>query len=161
AVNVTATNGAGGTASDQITIDADGTAPGAFSLLTPSSATTVGTGFTVSAQPTDGGSGLRQVQFFYCDTNAGPCVPAISLGLGAPVLGIYAVTWNTTSLIDGHQYAIDAVATDNVGHTTTSSVTTVVVDNSPPVVATQAPVAVTGGVYQHYNAGAKTLWLNA
>ena len=43
--------------------------------------------------------------------------------MGTSVLGVYSVSWNNAGLSDGHQYAIDAVATDNVGHTTTSTAT--------------------------------------
>ena len=57
-----------------------------------------------------------------------------------PVAGVYSVAWNNTGLTDGHSYAIAAVATDNVANTTTSSINTVVVDNSAPAVATTAPI---------------------
>ncbi len=158
---VTATNGAGGSASDQITISADGSAPGAFGLGTPAVASTVGTGINVSASPADAGSGLRQVDFFYCDASGGPCSPSIPLGSGTLLFGAYSITWNTTGLTDGHQYALDAVATDNVGHATTSAATTVIVDNSPPALSTAAPSPVTGSAFQWYDAPNKTLWLNA
>ena len=78
-----------------------------------------------------------------------------------PVAGIYSVNWNTTGLTDGHSYAVDAVATDNVGHTRTSTFNTVLVDNSAPSVAVAAPAAVTGAQYQSYDAAGKKLWLNA
>ena len=70
------------------------------------------------------------------------------------------MSWNTTGLTDGHAYALDAVATDNVGHATTSTASTVIVDNSAPNVSVAAPTAVTGNAYQSYDATSKTLWLN-
>ena len=167
-VNVTAFNGAtigtgANSTSDAFTIAADTAAPGAFALGAPADTSKIGTGVTVSAAPTDGQSGLRQVAFYYCDLGGGPCVPSIQIGLTqtVPVAGVYAVSWDTTGLTDGHSYAIDAVATDNVGHTTTSTASTVTVDNSAPAVAVAAPTALTGSAYQSYDAANKRLWLNA
>jgi|GEM_PF-5873558 len=161
AFNTTVGGGSNST-SASLTIAADGTPPAAFSLASPA-AGTIGTGITVSAAPTDAQSGLRQVSFFYCDLSGGPCAPSIQIGLTqtTPVAGIYSVTFDTTGLTDGHQYALDAVATDNVGHTTTSAYTTVTVDNSAPTIAVAAPVAVTGAADQSYDAANKRLWLNA
>ena len=166
AVTVTASNGvtvpAPNTTSDQVTISADGTAPAAFGLGGPADTAKIGTGITVSAAPTDAGSGMRQVTFFYCDASGGPCVPSIQIGSAQtlPAAGIYAVTWDTTGLTDGHDYAVEAVATDNVGHTRASAVSTVMVDNSAPSVSVAAPVAVTGNAFQWYDAAGKKLWLN-
>src|SRR5207248_3732157 len=162
-VTVTAFNGvtAGTSAnskSDAFTVAADTAAPGAFALGAPADTAKIGTGVTVSAAPSDGQSGLRQVEFYYCDLSGGPCVPSIQIGLSqtVPVTGVYAVNWDTTGLSDGHSYAVDAVATDNVGHTTTSTASTVTVDNSPPLVSVTAP---TGA--GHYDAASKRLWLQA
>ena len=168
AATVSARNGVtvptANTATDAVTIDADGAAPSAFSLGSPADATAVRTGVTVSAAPVDGGSGLRQVDFVYCDrTLSGLCVPSLPIGATQtiPVLGVYSVNWANAGLTDGHSYAVAAVATDNVGHTTLSAINTVVVDNSAPTVAVTAPNAVTGAAFQHYDAPSKTLWLSA
>jgi hypothetical protein len=167
-VNVTAFNGAtvgtgGSTKADAFTIAADTVAPGAFVLGAPADSSKIGTGVTVSAAPSDGQAGLRQVAFYYCDLSGGPCVPSIQIGLTqtVPVVGVYAVNWDTTGLTDGHSYAVDAVATDDVGHTTSSTPSTVTVDNSAPAVSVAAPAAVTGGAYQSYDAANARLWLNA
>ena len=166
AVTVTAANGvtvpAPSTSSDQVTISADGTAPAAFALGGPADTAKVGTGITVSAAPTDAGSGLRQVAFLYCDASGGPCVPSIQIGSAqtVPAAGIYAVDWDTTGLTDGHAYAVEAIATDNVGHTRASTINTVTVDNSAPNVSVAAPLAVTGNAFQWYDAAGKKLWLN-
>ena len=167
AVTVTASNGvtvpAPNTGTDQVTISADGAAPAAFGLGGPADTSKIGTGITVSAAPTDAGSGLRQVAFFYCDASGGPCVPSAQIGSAqtVPAAGVYAVTWDTTGLTDGHNYAVDAVATDNVGHTRASTINTVTVDNSAPNVSVATPVAVTGNAFQSYDAAGKKLWLNA
>ncbi|MDX6401170.1 MAG: adhesin/invasin, partial [Gaiellaceae bacterium] len=167
-VNVTAFNGAtvgsgANTSTDAFTISADTAAPAAFSLGGPADTAKIGTGVTVSAAPSDADSGVRDVAFFYCDLGGGPCVPSIQVGLTqtTPAAGVYSVSWSTTGLTDGHTYAIDAVATDNVGHTRTSTANSVVVDNSAPVVSVAAPSAVTGTAYQSYDAGNKKLWLSA
>ena len=117
---------------------------------------------TVSAAPTDGaGSGIRQVSFYFCDVTSHPACDPTNTGLFAVQIGstqtiapggIYSVTWADT-LTDGHQYALAAVATDNVGHVRTSVLSTVVVDSSAPNVAVATPNAVSGGQYQHYDAG--------
>ena len=84
AVTVTASNGvtvpAPNTDSDQITISADGAAPAAFCLFSAADTAKIYTGVTVSAAPTDAGSGMREVSFFYCDLSGGPCVPSIQIG---------------------------------------------------------------------------------
>ncbi|HEX3224465.1 MAG TPA: invasin domain 3-containing protein [Gaiellaceae bacterium] len=167
-VNVTAFNGAtvgtgANSTADAFTIAADTAAPGAFALGAPADASKIGTSVSVSAAPSDGQSGLRQVAFYSCDLSGGPCVPSIQIGLTqtVAVAGVYAVNWDTTGLTDGHSYAVDAVATDNVGHTTASTVSTVTVDNSAPAVSVAAPAAVTGAAFQSYDAANKRLWLNA
>jgi hypothetical protein len=168
AVNVTAFNGAtigsgANTSTDAFTISADAVAPTAFSLGGPADTAKIGTDVTVSAAPTDADSGVRNVAFFYCDLAGGPCVPSIQIGMTqtTPAAGVYSVSWNTTGLTDGHTYAVDAIATDNVGHTGTSAANSVLVDNSAPVLSVAAPTAVTGNAYQSYDAANKKLWLSA
>ncbi|HXY80444.1 MAG TPA: SwmB domain-containing protein, partial [Gaiellaceae bacterium] len=158
------------TATDSLTVDADGSGPAAFSLGGPADGTNVRTGVVVSASPTDAGSGVAAVAFYECDTtlHAG-CDPTNTSLFGAQigatqptaVAGVYSVAWNNTGLTDGHSYAIAAIATDNVANTTTSSINTVVVDNSAPAVAVAAPTPVTGAAAQYYDAGSKTLFLRA
>ncbi len=174
AETITAYNGdtvpAAITSTDSLTVNADGSGPAAFSLGGPADATKVRTGVVVSASPTDAGSGVSQVAFYECDAtlHAG-CDPTNTSLFGAQigatqttaVAGVYSVAWSNTGLTDGHSYAIAAVATDNVTNATTSSINTVVVDNSAPAVAVAAPVPVTGAAAQYYDAGSKTLFLEA
>ena len=149
-------------ANDQLTISADSASPLAFSLAGPADGASVSDGVQISAQPTDADSGLRQVDFLYCDRTADAlCDPSLTIGTVAPLLGIYSLSWSNTALIDGHDYTVVAVATDNVGHTTTSSPLTLLVDNSPPAIAVTAPTTVTTPASQYYDAGSRTLWLKA
>ena len=151
AKTITAFNGvttpAAGTAGAALTIQTDGSSPAAFSLGNPNDGAGVRSGVTLSAAPSDTGSGVGTVDFVYCDRTAAPlCTPSTPIGATqtVPVLGVYSVTWSNTGLTDGHSYAVAAVATDMVGNATASAVTTVVVDNSAPTIAVTAPVAVTG-----------------
>ena len=111
----------------QITISADGAAPAAFRLGGPADTAKIGTGVTVSAAPTDAGSGMRQVAFFYCDLNGGPASrrsrSAPTQTLPAPASTPSAGTRRASPT--AITYAVDAVATDNVGHTRASTVNTV------------------------------------
>ncbi|MHB8643094.1 MAG: OmpL47-type beta-barrel domain-containing protein [Gaiellaceae bacterium] len=52
----------------------------------------------------------------------------------------FATTLDTTALTDG-TYSLRAIATDVVGHTTTSATVTMVVDNTPPTGSITAPLA--------------------
>ncbi len=157
------------TGTDSLTIDADGSGPAAFSLGGPADGAKVASGVVVSASPTDAGAGVDNVTFYACDVtlHAG-CDPTntslFGVQIGAtnsPVAGVYSLAWDNTALTDGHGYALAAVATDNVGNQTTSAISTVLVDNSPPAVATAAPVPVSGAAAQSYDAGSKTLYLKA
>ena len=173
AKTITAFNGdtipAAITGTDSLTVAADGSGPAAFSLGGPADAAKVSNGVIVSASPTDAGSGVDNVAFYECDvTLHGGCDPTNTSLFGAqigatntPVAGVYSIAWNNTGLTDGHSYAIAAVATDNVANSTTSSINTVLVDNSAPAVAITAPIPVSGAAAQYYDAGSKTLFLKA
>src|SRR4029078_7229016 len=63
-------------------------------------------------------------------------------------------------LTTGHQYRVEAVASDNVGHTTTSAVVTLGVDDTAATLTTPAPSAGTNAAAQHYDSGTKTYWVN-
>jgi hypothetical protein len=159
-VGIGASNGvtvpSAGTASAALTVQTDGAGPAAFSLLSPATGAIVrGSSIGVSATPADASSGLRSVDFVYCV--GAMCSPSIPVGPSGFAAGIYSATLDTTALADG-VYGIAAIATDNVGNTTTSSAVTVTVDNSAPTIAVAAP---TSGANTSYDAGAKTLWLNA
>ena len=117
----------------------DNTAP-SVSVTAPASSSNVrGASVTVSANASDGGSGVAQVDFF-AQGSGGP----ISLGSDTIAsAGSYSVLWNTTtgSSPDG-LYTVWAVATDNVTLTTTSTVVANVrVDNTAPAGALTVPIA--------------------
>ena len=91
AKTVTASNGvtvpAPNTTNGQITIAADGAAPGPFALGEPVDGTTVRQ-TTVSAAPTDGaGSGIRQVAFSFCDVTSHPACDPTNTGLFGVQIG--------------------------------------------------------------------------
>ena len=122
----------------------DNTQP-AVAVTAPAASTSVhGASVTVSANASDGGSGMASVQFFADDAGVGA---PVSLGTvnGA---GPYSVSWNTVSgsFPDG-LYTISAVATDGVSLQRTSTlITNVRVDNTGPTGSITAP---TGGALLH------------
>ena len=126
---VTAYNGAGLTASDTFTVTPDTSGPNAFSLSAPGAGSSVANGQTVSASPTDGGSGIDKVEFRFCAGSS--CSFAAGTTIGTPdSTSPYSVTWSTQPA-DG-TYTVVARATDNVGNTTDSAERTVTVDNTGP-----------------------------
>jgi hypothetical protein len=108
------------------------------SVTAPAGSTTVhGTNVTVSANASDAGAGIASVAFF-AQGGGGP----IPLGTVSGA-GPYSVTWDTTTVAspDG-LYSIWAVATDNATLQTTSTlITNVRVDNTPPTGSVTAPTA--------------------
>ena len=66
AQTVTATNGAGLTATSSFTVTPDSTGPAAFALSAPADGATIQNGQAVSAAPSDADSGVAQVEFRYC-----------------------------------------------------------------------------------------------
>jgi fibronectin type 3 domain-containing protein len=122
----------------------DNTAP-SVSMTGPTSSSSVHLTATVSANASDGGSGVAQVEFFAQGSG-----PVISLGTDTTATsGSYSVPWNTTTVNfpDG-VYTVWAVATDNITLTTTSAVfNNVRVDNAVPTVTlggVTAPSSVRG-----------------
>ena len=132
----------------------------AFSLGAPAGGSFVGTGITVSAAPTDAESGLRQVDFFYCDTNGGPCVPSISIGTGTPVarrlLGQleHARADRRPSVRARRGRDRQRRAHDDLGahHRDRRQQRAARCDGTPPR---------DGNAFQSYDAANKRLWLNA
>ena len=129
AKSVTATNGAGLTASSSFTVTPDSTGPAAFALSAPAAGATIKNGQAVSAAPSDALSGVAQVEFRYCA--GATCSFATGTAIGTPdTTAPYTVSWSSQPA-DG-QYTLLARATDNVGNTTDSLPVTVTVNNAPP-----------------------------
>ncbi|HEY4507661.1 MAG TPA: Ig-like domain-containing protein [Candidatus Paceibacterota bacterium] len=102
-------------------------------------ASVAGASVTVSADASDGGTGVAGVQFKR-NTNT---------AIGAEdTTSTYGVTWNTTGLSDGSQTLI-AVARDAAGNYATSTSRTVTVDNTAPTVLNASSTAAAGA----YNEG--------
>lgn len=94
---------------------------------------------TLTATATDVGTGIAEVNFYYCAASAdiGDCAsPSGLIGSGVlvPNTDDYRVTWNPPST-DG-AYKVIAVAQDGADHSTTSAATQISVDTKPPTVST-------------------------
>ena len=106
--------------------------PPVVSIASPTNGATVSGSVTVSANATDNGGQITQVQFQLDGNNLGAAVTQ------SP----YEMTWDTTAVANG-SHTLTAVATNNAGESTTSSPVTVTVSNSsappPPTVAITSP----------------------
>ncbi|MGH8312237.1 MAG: Ig-like domain-containing protein [Gammaproteobacteria bacterium] len=134
ALTAVATDSAGNTATSSavsVTVS-NGPPPPVVSVTSPANGATVSASVTVSANATDNGGQITQVQF-QLDGSA----------LGAPVTqSPYQLSWDTTTATNG-SHALTAVATNNAGESTTSAPVTVTVSNAsappPPTVAITSP----------------------
>lgn len=129
-----ATDSAGNTVtSAPVTITvSNGPAPPVVAITSPANGATVAGAVSVSANATDNGGSITQVQF-QLDGNA----------LGAPVTqSPYQISWDTAAASNG-SHTLTAVATNNAGDRTTSTPVTVTVSNTsappPPTVAITSP----------------------
>ncbi|MES2296715.1 MAG: Ig-like domain-containing protein [Pseudomonadota bacterium] len=111
-------------ASAAVTVVTNG-APSVTLTATPSVATAPAT-VTLDAVASDGDGSIKQVEFFNGATS-----------LGKVAAAPFIFTW--TNVAAG-SYSVSAVATDNLGATTTSQAVAVMV-NTPPTVAIGVPVA--------------------
>ena len=142
--SVTATNGAGLTATSTFTVtpDSDGSS---VTITDPGDGATIQNGQVVSAASSDAASGVAQVEFRFCAGstcawNAGTTIDAADSS--AP----YEVSWRSQPA-DG-PYTLLARATDNVGNTTDSAPVTVIVANILPdilaLTASETDMSVSG-----------------
>jgi NADH:ubiquinone oxidoreductase subunit E len=136
---VTTTNGAGLTASGNLTLTRDSTGP-TISVSAPSNGATVANGQVVSLTPTDSGAGVALVEVRYCA--GGSCAFAAGTAIGTDTSSPYAVTWDDQPA-DG-QYTLVIRATDNVGNTR-DVVRTVTVDNGLSGLAAPPPAPAATG----------------
>jgi hypothetical protein len=91
-----------------------------------------GVSLTSVATDNSGGSGIQQVEYFYCAGTS--CTPNISIGSSTASAGNFAVTWNSQPA-DGN-YQLMARATDKAGNTRSSTVQSTQIDNTSPDVPT-------------------------
>ncbi len=142
---VTDTDNATNANATTLTFVNDTTGPTAFALTAPSAGATIANGQTVSASPTDAGSGVAQVDFRYC--TGWTCSWASGTSIGTDASSPFSVTWNNQPT--NGTYTVVARATDNVGNTTDSSPTTVTVNNAPAApsvdMSTQAVIGAASG----------------
>ena len=147
-VMATVTDIAGNSASSAIvSTTIDNTNP-TGSITAPSGGTSVhGSTVTVSSDSADGGSGVVSARFQRSVSGANTWTD-----IATDTTNPYSVTWNTTTLTDG-LYDLRAITTDGVGHTFTSTLVTVRVDNTAPTAAITFPVSGTTYRATTYNAG--------
>jgi glucose/arabinose dehydrogenase/chitodextrinase len=113
-----------------VSTQSDTTAP-AISMTAPASGTTVSGTVTVSANASDAGSGVHDVQFFLEGNPLG----------ASDTTAPYSVSWDTTTT-PNNVYHLTAVAKDNVGNiSNTSGAFTVTVNNQ----VSQLPVDLMAG----------------
>ncbi|HEY5059542.1 MAG TPA: hypothetical protein VII51_11060, partial [Gaiellaceae bacterium] len=136
---VTATDNATNATPTTLTFTNDSAGPGAFALTAPSNGATIANGQAVSAAPTDGGSGIAQVEFRYCPGVT--CSFASGTSIGIDTTSPYSVPWNGQPA--NGTYTIVARATDNVGNMTDSSTVTVTVSNGAGAASVDGSTVVT------------------
>jgi hypothetical protein len=104
------------TTSPAVPVTVNGNAPPAVSLTSPASGATItlGQGFTVSANASDGDGSVTDVEFF-----------ANGVSIGLDTSAPYSISWTPGAI---GNYSLTAVATDNDGATTTSIAVPVTVD---------------------------------
>ena len=85
------------------------------------------------ASVSDSGSGVKSVSYYYCAGASGACSTTL-IGTSTTASGNYSVTWSAPLPVDG-AYRIQAIASDNVTNTTTSSSTQINVDSGAPTVS--------------------------
>ena len=102
--------------------------PPTIALTAPTNTATYGALATIqlSATASDTNGSVVQVDFFYASTNK----------IGTATSSPYAFTWTN---VNTGSYPLTAVATDNEGGSSTSSVVNVTVTNTPPTVALTIP----------------------
>jgi Bacterial Ig-like domain len=93
---------------------------------------------TLTETPSDSGSGVASVSYYYCAGSSGSCnssTPWTFIGTSTTSANSYSVVWGTPLPADG-QYQIVATATDNAGNTSASSPSTLIgVDTTAPSVS--------------------------
>jgi hypothetical protein len=111
-----------------VTVTVDNAAP-AVSLIGPGNGATVSGTVTLGATASDN-VGVVGVRFF---------VDGNQLGAEDPSAPYGPVSWNTTTVTNGSQHALKAVARDAAGNSTTSTATVTVANATPQ----QIPVTIT------------------
>ena len=124
-LTATATDTAGNQATTTITVTVND--PPSVSITAPAASASVPTGSAtmVSATASDSNGTVAQVQFF-----------ANGVSIGTDLTSPFSVLWTPTT---SGPVSLTAVATDNLGTTTTSSAVAVTVTNAAPVVSVTLP----------------------
>jgi hypothetical protein len=102
--------------------------PPTVSITSPADSAIVKGTVAITANASDSGSGVKQVDF-YID----------NVSVGTSTGPSYAVNWNTGGLVPGSSHVLKAVATDNAGNTATSASINVTIFFAPLTVTLTAP----------------------
>ena len=124
---LTATDNAGNTATTNLTITLDATAPTGGSISVPAYATTASVTVT-STNYTDGGSGIASNVL----TRSNGQAPVGGVCPASGYTGTNAVSSPDTTVVDGQCYVYTLTGTDNVGNTAAVSSSPVQVDTTKP-----------------------------
>lgn len=92
---------------------------------------------TLTDAPSDAGSGVASVTYYYCAGSSGSCTSSNGtlIGTSSNSSNAYSVTLNTPLPAD-NEYQLVATATDNAGNTSAASPSTLIgVDTTPPTVS--------------------------
>jgi hypothetical protein len=134
-VTCSATDNAGNTSSNSITIKKDATAPTAATLNAMGSFIT--NGKVLTGTGTDATSGIDSITYLYCSGAA--CTPATIVIGSSSAAGTYPVTWN--SMPANGAYRVIARVFDAAGNSRDSTLTSVTIDTTAPTGNITAPAA--------------------
>ncbi len=131
-VTCSATDNAGNTSSNSITIKKDSTIPTAATLNAMGLYITNGKVLTGSG--TDTTSGIDTITYLYCSGTT--CTPSVTIG-SSSAGGTYPVAWN--SMPASGAYRVIARAVDAAGNSRDSTITAVTIDTVAPTGSITAP----------------------
>ena len=135
-LRATATNGAGLTESDQVTITVDTSEPD-VAVTAPADDTYVPTGQpTFTAEALDTVSGITSVTFQYSSDGGSNWN---DIGTDTNGADGFAAVWGGVSLTDHAPHKLRAVATNGAELSATSAVVDIAVDTTPPTILITAP----------------------
>ena len=127
---LSAAQGAASSPSQTLTIDSTAPEPPVLTALPPYIRN--GQSLTAtSVSDNGGGSGVRQVNYLYCQGSS--CTPETPIGSSATASGNYAVSWDGQPA--GGTYRVMAQTEDKAGNTADSPIRSTVVDNTAPLIA--------------------------
>jgi Bacterial Ig domain len=150
ALRAVASNGAE-VGSDIVNVTIDRTHP-TGGLNAPADGAFVAGTVTLTASAADSGSGVDSVTFQRRPAGGGNWT-----AVGSDSTAPYAVDWDASAL-PGGDYDLRVVVDDVAQNSAESAARSVTVDNTPPSIATLAPLEVSGGSKQFFDPGPDTFY---